>query len=99
MGFPGDRVVKNSPADAVDMGSILKEEMATHSSILVWEIPRREEDLGYSPWSQRSRHDLMTKKQQKKLIYVIKMCPLHTCLLMSLNFPLTYLLRAYSISY
>ena len=72
MGFPGDRVVKNSPANAGDMGSVVKEEMATHSSILVWEIPRREEDLAYSPWSQRSRHDLMTKRQQQKLIYVIK---------------------------
>ena len=28
----------------------LEKDMATHSSILVWEIPRTEEPGGYSPW-------------------------------------------------
>ena len=28
----------------------LKKEMATHSSILAWRIPRTEEPGGYSPW-------------------------------------------------
>ena len=28
----------------------LKEEMATHSSILAWKIPRTEEPVGYSSW-------------------------------------------------
>ena len=28
----------------------LEEEMATHSSILGWKIPRTEELAGYSPW-------------------------------------------------
>ena len=51
-GFPGGAVVKNLPAnagDARDAGSIpgledpLEEEMATHSSILAWRIPWREE--------------------------------------------------------
>ena len=39
-------MVKNPPANAADMGSIpesgknpLEKEMATHSSILAWEIP------------------------------------------------------------
>ena len=43
-------VVKNPPASAGDVGSIpqlgddpLEKEMETHSSILVWEIPRTEE--------------------------------------------------------
>ena len=44
-GFPGGSAGKNPSANAGDMGSILDpgrspgEEMATHSSILVWEIP------------------------------------------------------------
>ena len=42
--FPGDSVVKNSPANAGDKRDTgqedpLEEEMATHSSILAWEIP------------------------------------------------------------
>jgi len=45
-------VVKNLPASAEDIGLILgwedplKKEMATHSSILVWEIPWTEEPGG-----------------------------------------------------
>ena len=43
MGFPGGLVVKNLPANAGDTFNPwedpLEEEMATHSSILVWGIP------------------------------------------------------------
>ena len=45
MGFPGGVVVKNPPANAGDVdlipgsGRFLEKEMATHSSILTWEIP------------------------------------------------------------
>ena len=52
MGFPGGSVVKNLPANAGDPGSILglenplEKEMATHSSILAWRIPRTEEPGG-----------------------------------------------------
>ena len=52
-GFPGGLVVKNLPANAGDEGSILEyqegpleEEMATHSSILAWEIPWTEKPGG-----------------------------------------------------
>ena len=39
--------------------------MATHSSILAWEIPWTEEPGGLqSMGSQRVRHDLATKQQQ-----------------------------------
>ena len=43
-GFPGGSAVKNSPANAADVGLIpkdhpLEKEMATHSSIFDWEIP------------------------------------------------------------
>ena len=45
----------------------LEEEIATHSSILAWEIPWKESLAGYSPWGhKRVRHDLVTKQQQQK---------------------------------
>ena len=31
----------------------LEKEMATHSSILAWEIPRQRRLVGYSPWGHR----------------------------------------------
>ena len=52
VGFPGGSVVKNPPANTENSGeegSIqggedpLEEEMATHSSIVAWEIPWTEE--------------------------------------------------------
>ena len=45
-------MVKNLPAASGDIGSILgledplEKEMATHSSILAWEIPQTEETAG-----------------------------------------------------
>ena len=52
-GLPGGSVVKTPPAHAGDLGSSslgredpLKKEMATHSSIPVWEIPWTEEPGG-----------------------------------------------------
>ena len=64
MGLPGGSVVKNPPANAGDMvlslgqEDPLEKEMATHSSILAWEIPQREthgrlQFMG----SQRVKHD------------------------------------------
>ena len=47
--FPGNSVVKNLPANTEDSGLTLvleddlEEEMATHSSILAWQIPWTEE--------------------------------------------------------
>ena len=53
MGFPGVSMVKNClPINAGDAGSVpgwedpLEKEMATHSSVLAWEIPRTEEPGG-----------------------------------------------------
>ena len=45
MGFLGGSVVKNLPANAGDMGweHPLEKEMATHTTILAWEIPWAEE--------------------------------------------------------
>ena len=43
----------------------LEEEMAAHSSIPAWRIPRTEEPVGpQSMGSQRDGHDLATKQQQ-----------------------------------
>ena len=49
-------MVKNLPAHVGDGGSVpgqedpLEKEMATHSSILTWEIPWTEEPSRGSPW-------------------------------------------------
>ena len=51
-GFTHGSLIKNLPANAGDVGSILgqddplEEEMATHSSILAWRIPWTEEPGG-----------------------------------------------------
>ena len=56
----------------------LEEEMATHSSILAWEIPRTEEPGGLQYiGSQRVRHDLVTKQQQQQHL-LLKCCSAHT---------------------
>ena len=52
------QTVKNLPAMQEDSGLIpeLEKEMATHSNILVWEIPWTKEPDGHSPWgSQKSK--------------------------------------------
>ena len=56
-GFPDGSVVKNLPAkqetqvQSLGQKDPLEEEMATHSSILAWEIPWTERSpAGYSPW-------------------------------------------------
>ena len=47
-----------------------EKEMATHSSILAWEISWTEEPGGLqSMGSQRVGHDLMTKQQQNNLYH------------------------------
>ena len=62
MGFPGDSVVKNLPANletllrSLGWEDPLEEGMATHSSTLAWRIPRTEEPGGLqSVWSQKSQ--------------------------------------------
>ena len=71
-GFSGSSVVKNLPANAGDVSSIsgwkdsLEKKMATHSSILAWEIswtkePGRLQSLG-SQKSQTRLSDQMTNE-------------------------------------
>ena len=61
MNFPGGPVVKNPPANAGDtvwsLGEEdpLEKEMATHSSILAWEIHGQRSLAGYSPWGRKSQ--------------------------------------------
>jgi len=69
-GFSGDPVVKNLPAiqetgiRSLDQKDPMEREMATHSSILVWEIPRTEEPGRLQ--SQRVRHDRATNTTTTK---------------------------------
>ena len=66
-------MVKNPPANVGDAGSIppsgrfpLEEEMAAHQGILAWKTPWTEETGGLqSMGSQRTGHDLATKRQQQ----------------------------------
>ena len=70
--LPGGSVVKNLAIKAGDtrsvhsipgLGRSLEEETATHSSILVWRIPRTEEPGG-SIGSQRVGHDWPSKTER-----------------------------------
>ena len=46
----------------------LQKEIAIHSSILAWRIPRTEELAGYSPWGhERVGHGLATKQETIKV--------------------------------
>ena len=65
-------MVKNLPAMQETWVRFLGQEdplekgMATHSSILAWEIPQTEEPSGLqSTESQRVRYDLATEQQQQ----------------------------------
>ena len=60
-GFPDGSVVKNPPAmqetwvRVLGQEDALEKEMATHSSILAWRIPRTESLVGCSPWGHKSQ--------------------------------------------
>ena len=64
MVFPGGSVIKNLPANARDMlwslvqQDPLEKEMATHSSILGWEIPWTEEPGGLQSLGLQSQTKL-----------------------------------------
>ena len=63
MGFPGGSVVKNLPANqSLSRDDPPLEKVATHSSILAWEIPWIEEPGGLQSMGlQRVGHDLVTE--------------------------------------
>ena len=62
--FPGGSMVKNLPAKQetwvwlLDWEGPLEKEMATHSSILAWEIPRTEEPGGLQSMGLQSHTQL-----------------------------------------
>ena len=68
MGFPCGSMVKNLPAmqetqvRSWGQEDPLEKEMATHSSILAWEIPWTEKPGGLK--SKRVRHNLVTKQHR-----------------------------------
>ena len=71
-------MVKNPPANAGDAGSTAglgrspEKEMATHSSILAWEIPGQRSPMVFCPWChKRVRHDLMTSNNIQPLLQEI----------------------------
>ena len=73
MGSPNGSVVKNPPAKqeirvrSLGQEDSLEEGVATHSSILAWEIPGTEEPGGYSPRGRKEvRHNLVTKQHQQR---------------------------------
>ena len=76
MASPVAQMVKNLPANqetqvwSLGREDPLEKEMATHSSILAWEIPWTEEPAGlYSPWGcKRVGHD-----------WVSETTPVHVC--------------------
>ena len=60
---------------ALGLEDPLEEEMATHSSILIWEISWTEEsDVLQSMGSQRVGYDLATKQKQGEKMRMINMC-------------------------
>ena len=76
MGYLGGLGVKNPPAvqetqvQSLGIKDPLEKEMATHSSILAWEMPWTEEPGGLqSMGSQRVGHDLVT--EHNNLGYII----------------------------
>ena len=71
--FPGEAVVKNLPARqeawiwSLGQKDPLEKSMATHSSILAWEIPQTEEPGGLqSMVLQKWQTQLVTKYQQQQ---------------------------------
>ena len=70
--FPGSSVVKNSPAkketwvQSLGWENPLEKEMATCSSILVWEIPWIEEPGELQSLGSQKKLNIATKQQQKQ---------------------------------
>ena len=75
--FPGGSVVKNPPANAGDIRDVdsigwkdpLEEGMATHFSILAWEIPWTEELGSNSPWGYKRVGHNLTTEHAHRLVY------------------------------
>ena len=66
LGSPGGSAVKRvqeKQAGSLGQEDPLETEMATHSSILAWEIPWTEDLAGYTAWCDKGvGHDLATQQ-------------------------------------
>ena len=84
LGFPGGSAVKNPLAMQetwvlpLGLEDPLEKEMATHSSILAWEIPWTEEPGGLQSVGLQNRHDWATKEHQRLISCYLKKKN-HTC--------------------
>ena len=68
-GLSGDSDGKESTCNAGDLGGEdpLEKEMATHSSVFAWKIPRTEEPSGLQSMGlQRVGHDRVTEHAQDR---------------------------------
>ena len=54
-------VIQETQVQSLGGEDPLEEEMASHSSILAWDIPWTEEPVGLSPKGHKVGHDLATK--------------------------------------
>ena len=74
MSFPDSSVVKESAYNSGDPGSIpglgrsLEKGMATHSSILAWEIPGQRSLEGCSPWGHKES-DMPERLTHMRLVF------------------------------
>ena len=94
-GFPGGTVVKNPPGmqdmvRCLDQEDPLEEEMATHFSILAWEIPWAEEPAGLHT-VQRVAKSLDTTKHKIKVLKPIQ-------IFSKFLFPQKLLLKSHNMS-
>ena len=81
--FPGGSVVKNLPADPGDTGDAglilswkdaLEKEMATCSSILVWETPWQRSLVGYSPQDHKELDTTQWLRKNRRVSYKQASC-------------------------
>ena len=78
LGFPGGSLVKNRPAKqetwvlSLGQEDPLEKEMASHSSIVAWEIPWTDRpDRLYSMGLQRVGHDLATETINNNMSHLL----------------------------
>ena len=55
--------MRETQVQSLDQEDPLEKEMATHSSILAWEIPWTEELGGLQTMGSQNKHDLATKQE------------------------------------
>ena len=76
------RAVQETQVPSLGWEDPLEEDMATHSSILAWEIPWTEEAGRYSPWGHKDSDttESLNTHTHTRLTYVSSSCRI-VCLL------------------